>query len=193
LEAILFINIIKNMFNLFKKKIVNCEKCFKPSEKYHKFDPSYRGQFRDAKKMKLCTLCLMKEYKDYLNKFRYNAIVVEPLNKYTAYQYYTFEDMIKNDWWPSDEIEKLRKIASKGNCVKCDEETSLTLCSPEIYHNEPADGKFYTDDIENLNMKHLCSDCLCDHIEKIIREKNIFFDEVFPIRTGDGLMTSFET
>ena len=85
------------MFNFFKKKKIICENCPRPLERYHVFDPTHWGKFRDSKKIKLCTSCMMKKYKDYLNIFPGKAIIIEPMKDYIAYPYYTFEEILEED------------------------------------------------------------------------------------------------
>ena len=178
------------MFNLFKKKIRNCENCSKPLERYHIFDPTLGGLYRDSKKMKLCTPCMIKKYKEYLNASQDKAIIIEPLKKYIAYRYYTFEEILENDYWPKEGIDELKNlIHQKGNCVKCKKETALLLCSPEIYQNNPL--KPFDIKNNNFSKEFLCASCLCDHLERTVINNNVYFNDIYPIRGGDGLTTSF--
>ncbi|MCK4525042.1 MAG: hypothetical protein KAU07_01245 [Candidatus Andersenbacteria bacterium] len=178
------------MFNLFKKKIRKCDNCSKPLEKYHVFDPTHWGLYRDSKKMNLCTFCMIKKYKEYLNNFHGKAIFVEPMKNYIAYPYYTFEEILKEDYWPKEGIDELKGLVNQdGNCAKCGKETHFLLCSPEIYQNNPI--KPFNIKNNNFSKSFLCVDCLCDHLENIIVQNNIYFNCIYPPRDGDGLATSF--
>ncbi|NOQ67877.1 hypothetical protein GQ568_00360 [Patescibacteria group bacterium] len=134
---------------------------------------------------------MISEYKNYLNKFQHKAIFIEPLKKYSSYCYYTFEEIIEEDYWPRKGIEKLRSLIEKSsNCVKCEKETFLLLCSSKIYHNNPL-KPFDVNKIDSNHYRHLCVDCLCDDLKKIIIRENIYFKSVYLIMEKDGLATSF--
>jgi hypothetical protein len=178
------------MFNLFRKKKIICENCPKPLEKYHVFDPTHWGLYRDSKKMKLCTLCMIKKYKEYLNIFSGKAVIVEPMKNYIAFPYYTFEEILEEDYWPRESVEELQDfISQNGRCIECEKNTNFLLCSPEIYQSNPL--KPFDIKNENCSKKYLCTDCLCEHLEQIIVENNLYFNTIYPIRGGDGVSTSF--
>ena len=178
------------MFNLFKKKIINCEKCSKLLRQYHIFDPTCGGSYFGLKKLKLCTSCMIEEYKKHLNTFQNKAIFIEPLKNYVAYPYYTFKEILTNDYWPKESVKELQDfINQNGKCVKCGKDTKFLLCSPEIYQNNPL--KSFDIKNDNCSKKYLCADCLCNHFEKIIHRNNLHFNTIYPPKGGDGVSTSF--
>lgn len=181
------------MFGLFEKKSTNCEKCLMPlGGRYHVFSPMpwAKDFFSYSKKIKLCTPCMMKKYKEYLHIFTGKAVVIEPMKNYIAFPYYTFKEILEDDYWPKDGVIELKNLLNQeGSCVECEKKANYLLCSPEIYKNNPTEPF----DIKN-NMhskKFLCADCLCNRLEKIIVENNLYFNAVYPIMDGDGVATSF--
>lgn len=179
------------MFGLFEKKITNCEKCLiLLGGRYHVFDPTPWAKDFHSKKMKLCTSCMIKKYKEYLVIFKGKAVIIEPMINYIAFPYYTFEEILDGDYWPKEGVTEIKDLIDQGGkCAVCEKETNYLLCSPEIYQNNPIKPI----DIKNNNCskEFLCADCLCDRLEKIIVRKNIFFNAIYPIMDGDGLATSF--
>ncbi|UCB57631.1 MAG: hypothetical protein JSV30_03355 [Candidatus Omnitrophota bacterium] len=179
------------MFNLFKKNKLECEKCFSPLEKrkYHFFDPTYRGLFKNnQKKLRLCTPCLMDKYKEYLEAFEYKAVIIEPFKPLNAYQFYTFEDMPKYNW-KKELVERIKSLIPEiGKCKKCGSSAHFLLYSPEVYSKDP--WNFIL--VPEYKGIYLCPDCVTDHLKQIIEKEQIFFDEVFPPIRGDGVATSFE-
>jgi len=179
------------MTNLFKSKS-NCEICSKPLEKnkYHIFDASHRNYYKKGEKLKLCTVCLIKKYKEYLKNFPSKAIVIEPFDnhKFSAYQYYTFEDMLKYNW-PKDVVDELKKLTpEEGKCTKCKNTTSFKLYPPNLYDRNPYDFKVN----KQCESQLMCAECLSDHLWQIIDREQSFFSEVWPPLKAEGVATSFE-
>lgn len=176
------------MFGLFGKKKVICENCSKPLDKYHVFDPTPWIENFHLKKIKLCTDCMMKKYREYLNDFTGKAVIVEPMKNYVAFPYYTFEEILKGDYWPKEGVVELRNFIDQGGaCAKCHKRTNYLLCSPEIYQNDPIKDLH----INNCTKEFLCVDCLCDRLEKNIVENDLYFNAIHPVRDKDGMATSF--
>ena len=178
------------MFNLFKKKIINCEKCSKPLKKYHVFDPtSWKDDFH-SKKIKLCTSCMIIEYKKCLNDFSGKAIFIEPMKNYISYPYYTFDEVEKEAYWEKEGMNALKKLINQeSECIECNKKTKFLLCSSEIYHNSPIKEFDITNN--DFSKLFLCADCLCNHLEKNIIQNDIYFNKIYPPKNGDGLATSF--
>lgn len=178
------------MFNLFGKKEVKCQICLSPQEKrkYHFFDASYRGLYKNGEELKLCTSCLIRKYRDYLKLFKHRAVIIEPFKPFNAYQFYTFEDMLKYEW-EKERVEAVKALLTEtGKCSGCGVPAVFLLCTPEVYSRDPYEFIIVSDHKGRL----LCSDCVCHHLEKVIGREQIFFDEVWPPIAGDGVATSFE-
>lgn len=179
------------MFNIFGKKEIKCEMCFAPLEKrkYHFFDASHRGLYKGGEKLKLCTSCLMEKYNEYLKRFEYKAVIIEPFKPYNAYQFYTFEQMLEYEW-EEEQVEVVKALIMEvGKCSKCGNSAPFLLCSPEIYSRDPTGIIMIPEDYKG---DFLCADCISDHLRHVIEREQIFFDEVFPPMGGDGVATSFE-
>lgn len=133
---------------------------------------------------------MMKKYKEYLDVYEGKSVVIEPMKNYIAFPHYTFAEISDGDYWPKEGVAELKNILDTGGvCADCKKAANFLLCSPEIYQNDPLKPF----DINNGSCLKvfLCAKCLCDRLEKIIDEKNIFFDAIHPITDGDGVATSF--
>ena len=178
------------MLNLFKKEL-KCGKCTNSLEKdkYHIFDATYRGKYKNGEKLKLCTVCLVEKYKEYLLNFKYRAIIIEPFNiELNSYQYYTFEDMLEFNW-PKQTVNKIREmLPSKGECIHCSKETSFLFCSPDVYSRNP--------EAFDINYQYkgilLCPNCIATRLRQAIESEQLFFGEVLPPLNAEGVSTSFE-
>jgi len=176
------------MFGIFNKKKIICENCKRPLDKYHVFDPTPWVKDLHFEKIKLCTDCMLSKYKKYLNDFTGKAVIIEPMKNYIAFPYYTFDEILEGDYWPKEGVIELRNFVEQGgNCIKCRKPTNYLLCSPDIYQNNPIKDL----DVKNCTKDYFCADCLCDRLENIIIDKNIFFNAIHPIMDGDGVATSF--
>jgi len=181
------------MFNLSKKKIC-CKNCSQILDRYHSFDINKLSLFKGFRSIKLCTSCMIKEYKKDLMSFSDKAVFMEPLKNYPDYCYYTFKEIFSQKWWPDEGINRLQDMINKKNyCKICQKDAFFLLCSPEIYDNDPL-KPFDVNKINEDTCRHLCIDCLCNQLEIIVKRENIYFNLIYPpIIKENGLATSFNT
>lgn len=172
-----------------KYKCFDCKKPLKKYPEFHKFDARHGGEYKGGKTGKLCTKCLIKNLKEYFNNYKYKAAIIEPFKPFNAYDFATIEYFKK--WYKEDKINSIKQlIKNESACLECGKNTKLVLYPPEIYSKNPYDFVIN----KEINGKHYCADCLCEHIEKIIERERIYFEHVYPPRgEEDGVMSSFET
>lgn len=157
--------------------------------KHHVVDESFRGTLKDKKKLRLCTTCFIKKFKDYLVANDTKAIVVEPFSGFNAYQFYTFDEMVLKYGWPENKVRTLRSLGRQvGSCVSCGKPAKLHLFPPDVYERDPFDLNIDT----SVKGQLLCPDCLSNALQNIIEREQIFFKEVLPPGQGEGLITPFE-
>ena len=177
------------MLNLFPKKELKCEVCLRPLKdgKYHRFGSSDIPEYKNLKELKLCTLCLVEKYKEYLNRFQHKAIIIEPFDlkrRFNAYDFYTFDVMAKG--WDKENVEEVKKlIPETGQCIKCGRPSSFLWCSPEIYYGDPYTFRINHEYKGNL----MCVDCISSKLSEIFHQEHRFFDRVLPPLEGDGVAT----
>ena len=178
--------------SLFKRES-NCEKCqmvFQKKE-LNFFDSTIRGDRFGGEKLHLCQNCFIEMVSEYFKNYRNKAVVVYPIKKYNAYQFYSMKDLKK--WNFSEKfIENVKQLLSSmsSECDECKRKANFIWCSPEIYNDDPFSGKI--DISKPFEKRFLCGNCLSEEFAKKICENNLHFDEFFPPIDFDGFCTSFE-
>jgi hypothetical protein len=181
---------LEGFANLFRKKL-SCENCgiLTPKAQLGTFDSFLRAERSHGEKMDVCQSCLLNKLREYLDAYKFRAVVVYPVHSGNAYHFYSDKSLHHYHFEP-EWIDNILKFLPPpdASCEACHQPAHFNWCSSEIYYNEPALGSINLED--KFPHEYLCSECVDQKFREYVRREGIYFEELLPPVDADGVCMS---
>ncbi|MDP2653747.1 MAG: hypothetical protein Q8Q08_06920 [Candidatus Omnitrophota bacterium] len=173
------------------KKEANCQKCMVtlPKNRLNGYDSTKRGT-RPGERLQVCRDCLMHQLSEDMDSFQGKAVAVPPLPKMGGYHFYAFWEMIEYEYPPA-EVDVIRGLLPEdGTSCQCGKPAKIMWCSLELFEgNNPLSGEFRP---EKAVKEPVCARCFMKRFEAEVRERDIYFYELYSPSSEPGLWTPME-
>jgi hypothetical protein len=183
-----------SIFDVFKKE-AQCDKCFVlfTKTKLNALDSTLSDERNNGEVLWLCRSCLITELQSYFDAYKKRAVVVYPLEpKWNAYDFYTFERMIKLYEFDKKWVDDIRLFLPppKSKCEDCGTSAHFNWCDPQVYYGEPFPDNVNVDG--TFKQEILCGRCVGKRFAERIYANDLRFDSIQPPLDDDGFCTSWE-
>lgn len=177
-----------------------CEKCGGtfPKKQLFEFDASCQGENIAGEKRKVCGQCLMTLFLESLRAYEGRAVIVAPMRRYNAYDFYSFDTLLAAKETRSAAemnealVNDLRGLLPPPDteCALCSNEARYTWCPPAVLLNDPF--QWEANPKKCPEPLYLCPECLYREFRKKVQEDEIHLDCIMPPHHGPGFMCSWE-
>ncbi len=178
------------MFMFFKKEI-ECERCKRAiSKKEMKIvDTRDDGRNKSGVKRYLCVNCLEHEIYHAMMDNKFKSILIHPMKGYNCYVYYNFKNLKKERASEHLAVDLEKILPNSDEHCSCGHIAHYSLCSPEIFGNDPWNWEVLN---YNVEIQYLCKDCAYKYLISAMNEPGIEIKYFYPHIISEGFFTPWD-